>query len=303
MTTSPHGCLIAAVLCALISSPLASGTGLVYNVPPNPAPTTLLAGETLNLGIGGSIGVGFTANAGSTISIQGGSLSFGSIAGSLDLYSGELGPATLIQPSAVVTVHGGTVRPVVSSGGDLRVLGGQVQGGLSAGGKLTVEGGQIGPIVPSQGSQVFLKGGEMAGTLAPFNGATFTMTGGTWKGNFWFSLGSTLNLSGGTVQNQLTLGDTILNLTVKSVLLGGVPIAGLTPGVPHVVTQRNTTLSGVLSDGSPFSFNMNTGFNPDQDSFPTTATVKVTVVPEPSAAVLALCFVALRHRPLTTRRR
>ena len=296
MTTSPRGCILAIAVCALFSPARVSATGLVYNVPPNAAPTALLAGETLNLGIGGSVGPSFTANAGSTISIQGGSLGFGSIAGSLDLYSGELGPATLIQASAVVTVHGGTVLPVVSSAGDLTVLGGQVQGGLSAGGKLTVAGGQVGPIVPSQGSQIFLKGGEIAGTLSPFNGTTFTMTGGTWKGNFWFSIGSTLNLSGGTVQDQLSLGDTILNLTVKSVLVGGAPIAGLIPGVPQVVTQRDTTLSGVLADGTPFSFDMNSGFVSDQDSFPTTAKVNVTLVPEPSAVVLALALVALHRR-------
>jgi hypothetical protein len=301
MTTSPRSCILAVALCTFLSAPKLGTTGLVYNVPPNAAPSTLLAGETLNLGVGGSIGVGFTANAGSTISIQGGSLSFGSIAGNLDLHSGELGPATLIQASAVVTVHGGTVLPVVSNAGDFTVLGGQVQGGLSAGGKLTVAGGQVGPIVPSQGSQIFLKGGEIAGTLSPFNGTTFTMTGGTWKGNFWFSVGSTLNLSGGTVQDQLSLGDTILNLTVRSALVGGAPIAGIVPGVPQVVTQRDTTLSGVLADGTPFSFDMNSGFAPDQDSFPTTATVNVTVVPEPAAAALMLGAVVLLRRRVSAR--
>ena len=72
----------------------------------------------------------------------------------------------------------------------------------------------------------------------------------------------------------------------------GSPIAGLLPHQPRVITEReNATLSGVLRDGTPFDFQLNTDFFPwlsnGSDLFPADSTVSVTLVPEAGGLRLA----------------
>jgi hypothetical protein len=299
MTTSRRTALFAVALTAVFSASQALAVGVTYNVPPNAAPLTLLAGETLNLGFGGTVATGFTSNAASVVNVQGGELNFAQMGGEVNLYTGRIGGFSHVLSTGVLTVHGGDVSLALSNQGSITVLGGNVAGSLStsSGGKLTVKGGTIGPILAGLGSQIIQNGGVMNSSLAPLSGTTLTKTGGAWNGPMQLVNGSTLNLSGGTMAGPLRLDNTAFNLACQSVKVGGVPIPGLVTGAPHIVTQRDTTLSGVLSDGSPFSFVMNTGFTPDGDAFPLSATVRVTLVPEPGGVVHAtVCFGLLAWR-------
>jgi hypothetical protein len=71
--------------------------------------------------------------------------------------------------------------------------------------------------------------------------------------------------------------------------------------VPLTITERNVTLSGVLEDGSPFSFDLNSSgsyytsvFSPD--AVLTVALPPPATIPEPSALLLFVLgsFVGLR---------
>jgi hypothetical protein len=291
MTTTLRWAFWAAALFSVHFSPQALAVGIVYNVPPDAAPATLLAGETMNLGIGGSVGIGFSSAAGSTVNVQGGSLEFATIGGRVDVFSGAMGGVITASSTSDITVYSGTSFAIFNTAGDFTVQGGLLQSEVSVGngGRLNVKGGEVSIVMASENSEVLFEGGKIGGTLLPMRG-TFTMSGGDWGGRFWLGPGSTFNLSGGAIQGPLTLTDTVFNVVCQSVLVGGSPISGLVPGTPYLVTLRDTTLSGVLLDGSPFSFDMNTGFMPDDDSFPVGATVRVTVVPEPASISLAIAF-------------
>jgi hypothetical protein len=296
MTTMLRAALSVAALCSVsfAAASRAMAVGVVFNVPPAAAPTTLLAGQTMNLGVGGSVDIGFSSAAGSTINVQGGSLQFATIGGRVEVFSGALGGVITALSTSDVTVHSGNSFAIVNTAGDFTVQGGLLQGEVSVGngGRVNVKGGELSIVMASENSDVLFEGGKIGGTLLPMRG-TFTMSGGDWGGRFWLGPGSTFNLSGGVIQGPLTLTETVFNVVCQSVLVGGSPIAGLIPGTPHVVTQRDTTLSGVLLDGSPFSFDMNTGIMPDDDSFPVGATVRVTVIPEPASISLAVAFAVI----------
>ena len=49
-----------------------------------------------------------------------------------------------------------------------------------------------------------------------------------------------------------------VNLLGSDFALNGTPIEGLVVGEAFPVTDRDVTLSGLLADGSPFSFDLNT---------------------------------------------
>jgi hypothetical protein len=252
-------------------------SGTVYNVPPDTVPVrgarpTLLAGETVNLFSGGELS-GFDADAGSVVNVYGGLITPGSqLDGETNVHSGTISGPTDYGPLAVVTVSGGSI-----GGGYLRgtmnLHGGTQGGGLDtfAGSVLNMSGGSLGP-------QVFVRG-EM-------------------------------NLSGGAVGGNFALGDgATLSIRATMALLNGSPIAGLLPHQPRVINEReNATLSGVLRDGTPFDFQLNTDFTPwlgnGSDLFTSASTVSVTLVPETgglglaSMAVVggALAFRSRRHR-------
>ena len=50
------------------------------------------------------------------------------------------------------------------------------------------------------------------------------------------------------------------------------------PGEAFTITNRDVTLSGLLADGEPFSFELNSADTPDDDFFDLDATVTVTLV-------------------------
>ena len=78
-----------------------------------------------------------------------------------------------------------------------------------------------------------------------------------------------------------------VNLIGNKFVLDGSELEGLIVGEPFTITNRDVTLSGLLADGSPFSFELNSTESDISDFFSRDATLRVTLVPEPSCIVLA----------------
>jgi hypothetical protein len=88
--------------------------------------------------------------------------------------------------------------------------------------------------------------------------ATVHMSGGSVGDNMTVLRRSVLNLSGGTIGNQFSAeSESRVNILGLEFFLDGVAIAGLIPGEAVTIHQRDVMLSGLLGDGSPFSFELN----------------------------------------------
>jgi hypothetical protein len=119
--------------------------------------------------------------------------------------------------------------------------------------------------------------------------------------------GTSFNLYGGTIGPRIRVAPSgALNLYGTEFFLNGVPIAGLVPNEPFTIHDRDVTLSGLLADATPFSFDLNSTFDFDQDFFHAEAVVTVTLtaptasadgddiaVPEPPATTLLIGSLAL----------
>ena len=91
-------------LALVISAPVSA---TVYDAPPGAVPTSLLAGDVLNIGAGRSTTSSFTAATGSLINVVGGTvaLSAAPLNSDANVYSGFFQPA---QVNGAVNVYGGT---------------------------------------------------------------------------------------------------------------------------------------------------------------------------------------------------
>ncbi|MGI9456230.1 MAG: hypothetical protein ACR2NU_06680 [Aeoliella sp.] len=181
--------LVAVVLC-FGGMRIANGDAVFY-VPPDVAPDSIGAGDVLHLDVGGTLPKNFSATAGSTLNMRGGSIGD---------FSGSFGD---------VNISGGTVGSNFSAG----------DGSLVA-----ITGGSIGfSYSADQGSTTIIGGGEIAilfnadaGAEVRLFGLEFTLGGSSING---------LNQSGDTVViadrgNQLlagTLSDgSPINFTLSS---------------------------------------------------------------------------------------
>ena len=79
------------------------------------------------------------------------------------------------------------------------------------------------------------------------------------------------------------------------------PIDTLTPSEGFTITDRDVILSGLLADGSEFSFSLNSSVVPGEDFFDAAANLTVTLVPEPATWTVAMIGLilsaAIRIRP------
>ena len=66
-----------------------------------------------------------------------------------------------------------------------------------------------------------------------------------------------------------------VNLLGTEFTLNGVSLNNLVLNEPRTVLDRNVRLSGVLADGTAFSFDLNSSFAPSQDNFQTGAVLNV----------------------------
>jgi hypothetical protein len=258
------------------------------NLPGDPLPTGIRQGQTLTVGTGGIVGINtsspanFVAGAGSVMNVEGGNVGsdLEATGATINLVSGTIGPRLDLFDGAVLNLSGGTLGndAQVHAGGRANISGGTIQNTSSftpalevlPGGVVNVTGGSIGEGINVLGAELNISGGTIGARLfavsdfATSTNAIVNVSGGTFAGSVQASIGSEFHLLG------------------TEFLLDGIEIPGLVMDEPFTVTDRNVTLSGVLADGTPFDFDLNTQNAFNQDFFHHQALVTVTLV-EPSA--------------------
>lgn len=102
---------IAALLIALTGHPVIAQ--LVINVPPSPSPASAGTGTTVNLLPGGTLANFFSANAGSTLNVNGGTVgtAIGENASTINMISGHAN-VFVAEPGSLLDVHGGTIDQI-----------------------------------------------------------------------------------------------------------------------------------------------------------------------------------------------
>ena len=258
------------------------------NLPGDLLPLGIRQGQTLTVGAGGMVGAGsfsnanFVAGAGSTMHVNGGTIgrNFEAVGATVNLTSGEIGSQADLLDGAVLNMSGGTLGNdfQVHTGGVANISGGTLQNSSSftpaleafPGAVVNVSGGSIGQGITLRGAEMNISGGSIGARLfavqdfATLTSAVVNVSGGTFEGSVQASIGSEFNLFG------------------TDFLLNGVEIPSLVIDEPFTVTDRDVTLSGVLADGSPFSFELNSTIGFNVDFFHPTALLTVTLVEPPA---------------------
>jgi hypothetical protein len=125
------------------------------------------------------------------------------------------------------------------------------------GATVNIHGGRVGSFFNAASESVVnVLGGTISTWSQMFAGATVNVASGIVRPRFELFDGSAVNISGGEVAfNGILLHEgSLTNLYGRNFALDGVEIVGLTPGEPFVLTDRQSVLSGVLADGTSFSF-------------------------------------------------
>ena len=118
-------------------------------------------------------------------------------------------------------------------------------------------------------------------------GSVVNISGGDFA-NF-DAFNSEVNISGGSFGNGFQpAANSEVNLFGRTFFIDGVSLEGsLSTNSAFTVLDREATLSGVLEDGSLFSFDLNSTFQGSQeDQFPSTVTLTVTLVESPANELL-----------------
>ena len=121
-----------------------------------------------------------------------------------------------------------------------------------------VEGGVLGKGAETYNSEVNISDGSVGDFFSAHLGSVVNISGGTIGNVFAARLGSEVNISGGTFGDsfQARFVSTV-NIQGSEFSIDGTPLNNLQPGQPFTITDRDVTLSGVLADGEPFSFDLN----------------------------------------------
>jgi hypothetical protein len=204
------------------------------------------AGTTIYVEAGGSIGTDLEI-AGGQVVVQGGAIgddfdAFG--ASEVVIWNGTIGRSFTAHASSVVRLNGGEIGSGSRTFGMLSMAGGQLKEAFQAG----------------NGSVVNISGGSVGNGFDALTGSAVSITGGTIGDDFDAAAGSTIRLFG------------------TEFLLGDMPIEGLTYDEPFLLAARNASLSGVLLDGSEFSFDLYSFLRaPADDFFATNAALVLTL--------------------------
>ena len=162
---------------------------------------------------------------------------------------------------------------------------------------LNIDGGEVGIVLESVRSTVNISGGNVGQAFNAFLGSEVNISGGFVGGFFDARAGSEVNISGGavglgfdafsgsvinirggTIETGFHARDgSVVNVIGDNFLLDGVPVAGLGLGQVLEIANRDVTLSGVLADGTAFSFDLNSVDNNSDDFFDENATLTVSL--------------------------
>ena len=309
--------LTSVVLPALDLSPIVVAT-------PNPnLPSGLRPGQTMRLLSGGELGRNFEV-AGATLDIEGGILgnSAGAANSTVNISGGSVGNSFAALNGSVVNISGGDVgdRFEAAFGSEVNITGGNVGErfemtsgsvvNISDGtigdqfevsqGAVNISGGTFGDQFEANGGEVNISGGtfgEQFSTNAGFFGGDITapevnISGGTFGGQFLLG-GGRVNLSGGDVGDGFFARSGILELIGSDFALDGVPLNGFTNDILRIV-DRIGVLTGLLADGTAFSFDLPTAFRGNGNNpsllFPSLFLTQVSADPPPLTHVPLFTF-------------
>ena len=180
-------------------------------------------------------------------------------------------------------ISGGSVGSVfrASGGSVVNVTGGSLGAFADAkfGSTVNIQGGTVGTSFEAYGgSKVNIAGGNVGGFFDALNGSVVNISAGSVGNHYDANSGSTTNISGGTVGDDFdAVSGSKVSLVGTQFVLGGVDItATLSLYVPFTITSRNVILTGLLADGSTFSFNLNSS-DSNSDFFATGAMLTVAL--------------------------
>ena len=188
--------------------------------------------------------------------------------------------------STVIVSDGGSIGLGVDlSNGILLIEGGTVAEGNQTfpGGfsnftnEVRITGGRVGAFFQlGSGTTLDLSGGEIE-SFGIFNGSTADVFSGTITRFPDILNGGVARIYGGDVSFLRVFGGGEAHLFGSQFAINGQLITGLTPNEAREITNRNVTLSGILSDGSPFSFDLNTNFGDFSSNNPNGASLAADI--------------------------
>lgn len=233
-------------------------TGSSINVAGGSIREIFLNTSTLDIS-SGSILLGFNAQSGSVVNMSGGEVGF---------FFARTGAAS------IVNVSGGSI-PVgfsVDNGSEVNVSGGSI--GTST---------QTNPVVTVDDATLNITGGSVEGRIRmeglPGARPRLSITGGSVGAIIYVGTG-TLTITGGDITNYIDAGSSAeIHLTGTKFALDGMPIPGLATGSTVTINQRDVTLTGILTDGSAFDYELNSvRTTPPSDYLDMNSILTVTLV-------------------------
>ncbi len=257
------------VTLTMVAVPVAGPT--VINLPGDPAPTGLRAGQTLNLNGSGQLGNNFNA-----------------VSAIMNINDGTVGD-NLDAVNSAININGGSIGNFFQAfdGSDVIINSGSIGDESEAlpGSTLLMTGGTVGKFFFAHpGSSITIRGGSLGDRSQALEGSTINIEGGSIGSLFRAFADSTINISGGIFPDSLLAhSGSNVNLFGTSFILDGVDLTQtLLLGIPITITQRDVVLEGQFQDGSPFSFGLNSFLSRKPGLFDPNATLTITLVPEPS---------------------
>lgn len=174
-------------------------------------------------------------------------------------------PTGALDVHGEMNIYGGTVGDDLHSfGTEVNISGGTVGDDfqIDFGGVFNMSGGTVGDHMSMSGTNVFalvdISGGTIGDSLSVRSNSVVSISGGAIGNRFIANSGSVVNISGGTMGNNVrAVSGSEVNISGGEFSIDGVVLDTLQFGQAFTVTDRDVTLSGVLDDGEPFSFDLN----------------------------------------------
>ena len=228
---------------------------------------------------------------------------FGQTIINVDSEASSIANNTVLPTGATVVVsEGGSIGLGVQlSNGTLQIEGGEVainstsftQGFANFANEIILTGGAVGDFFSlQQSSQLKIAGGSVQ-SFGVFSGSTAEIFSGAITRFPDILGGGVVNFYGGQVNAVRVFGGGEAHFFGSNFALDGVPIQGLTSNQAFTISERDVTLSGLLSDGTPFETDLDLVFgdffssNPDGAASAALVTVTLVSEREPNAQTLA----------------
>ena len=165
--------------------------------------------------------------------------------------------------------------PTAPNIGDSQSIGGD---GLST--QLNIfDGGSVGQFFEAKSdSEVNISGGDVGIFFKAASGSVVHISGGNVDILFNAQPGSVININGGEVGEGFRAFNSMINLFGRNFVLDGSPLNSLVIDDAFTIVDRDVILTGLLADGSPFSFNLASVESEFGDFFSSDTTLTVTLV-------------------------